>query len=135
MWSGLIVDIPNGWVLCDGENGTPDLRDRFVVGAPDGVNPGDIGGFADHDHDMTFDTDLQSDDHSHNFSTTTYAVNPGSYDVDFIGGSKELYYSHTHYLQGTTDPQDTNHHHHVEETTDVESHLPPYYKILFIMKT
>lgn len=33
MWSGTIASIPTGWVLCDGTNGTPDLRDRFVVGA------------------------------------------------------------------------------------------------------
>jgi microcystin-dependent protein len=33
MWSGKIADIPSGWYLCDGNNGTPDLRDRFIVGA------------------------------------------------------------------------------------------------------
>jgi hypothetical protein len=33
MWSGTIATIPSGWVLCNGSNGTPDLRDRFVVGA------------------------------------------------------------------------------------------------------
>jgi prepilin-type N-terminal cleavage/methylation domain-containing protein len=32
-WSGTVASIPNGWQLCDGSNGTPDLRDRFVVGA------------------------------------------------------------------------------------------------------
>jgi hypothetical protein len=33
MWSGTISDIPAGWALCNGSNGTPDLRDRFIVGA------------------------------------------------------------------------------------------------------
>jgi len=33
MWSGAIIDIPSGYALCDGTNGTPDLTDRFVVGA------------------------------------------------------------------------------------------------------
>lgn len=33
MWSGTIATIPSGWALCDGTNGTPDLRDRFIVGA------------------------------------------------------------------------------------------------------
>lgn len=33
LWSGSIGSIPAGWFLCDGTNGTPDLRDRFVVGA------------------------------------------------------------------------------------------------------
>jgi hypothetical protein len=33
MWSGTIATIPTGWYFCDGNNGTPDLRDRFIVGA------------------------------------------------------------------------------------------------------
>jgi hypothetical protein len=33
MWSGSIVSIPVGWLLCDGTNSTPDLRNRFIVGA------------------------------------------------------------------------------------------------------
>lgn len=33
MWSGSIATIPSGWNICDGNNGTPDLRDKFVVGA------------------------------------------------------------------------------------------------------
>jgi hypothetical protein len=33
MWSGSIASIPSGWFLCNGANGTPDLRDRFLVGA------------------------------------------------------------------------------------------------------
>lgn len=36
MWSGAITAIPNGWALCDGTNGTPDLRGRFIVGASNG---------------------------------------------------------------------------------------------------
>jgi hypothetical protein len=33
MWSGTIATIPSGWVLCDGNNSTPDLRNRFIIGA------------------------------------------------------------------------------------------------------
>jgi len=33
MWSGTIATIPSGWYLCDGSNGTPDLRNRFIIGA------------------------------------------------------------------------------------------------------
>lgn len=33
MWSGTIATIPTGWFLCNGSNGTPDLRDRFIIGA------------------------------------------------------------------------------------------------------
>jgi hypothetical protein len=33
MWSGLMNAIPSGWVICDGNNGTPNLTDKFIVGA------------------------------------------------------------------------------------------------------
>jgi hypothetical protein len=33
MWSGTIATIPTGWVLCNGSSGTPDLRNRFIIGA------------------------------------------------------------------------------------------------------
>jgi len=50
MWSGLLVNIPSGWALCDGTAGTPDLRDRFVRGAAAGADPGATGGAATHTH-------------------------------------------------------------------------------------
>ena len=50
MWAGLLANVPSGWALCNGQNGTPDLRDRFVVGAANGANPGATGGVASHQH-------------------------------------------------------------------------------------
>lgn len=44
MWSGLLSAIPSGWALCDGQGGRPDLRERFVKGAAEGVDPGATGG-------------------------------------------------------------------------------------------
>jgi microcystin-dependent protein len=44
MWSGSVAAIPGGWQLCDGTNGTPDLRDRFIVGAGSSYAPGNTGG-------------------------------------------------------------------------------------------
>lgn len=43
-WYGSIESIPDNWIICDGTNGTPDLRDRFLVGAGDSYDPGDTGG-------------------------------------------------------------------------------------------
>lgn len=45
MWSGSIGAIPAGYVICDGTNGTPDLRDRFIVGAGNSYSVGNTGGF------------------------------------------------------------------------------------------
>lgn len=44
-WSGSIGSIPSGYVLCNGSNGTPDLRDRFIVGAGTTYSVGNTGGF------------------------------------------------------------------------------------------
>lgn len=45
MWSGALADIPSGWALCNGQNGTPNLFDRFICGVPNATtNPGTAGG-------------------------------------------------------------------------------------------
>jgi hypothetical protein len=44
LWSGSVASIPAGWRLCDGTNGTPDLRDRFAIGAGGAYNSGAAGG-------------------------------------------------------------------------------------------
>jgi hypothetical protein len=45
MWHGLLANIPSGWVLCDGNNSTPNLLDKFIVSVPNGAtNPGTTGG-------------------------------------------------------------------------------------------
>ena len=65
MWYGAVDNIPGGWKLCDGDNGTPDLRNRFVVGAGDNYKKDDKGGeikvvlnedeMPSHKHDITID--------------------------------------------------------------------------------
>jgi len=55
VWSGSIVNIPDGFVLCDGTNGTPDLRDKFVPGAGLTYVPGANGGVTFHQHTFTTD--------------------------------------------------------------------------------
>jgi hypothetical protein len=41
IWSGTVATIPDGWHLCDGTEGTPDLRNKFIVGAGDSYDPGE----------------------------------------------------------------------------------------------
>jgi hypothetical protein len=68
LWSGSIVAIPTGWHLCDGTESTPDLRDKFVIGAGTTYNPADTGGSASHDHTAT------QVGHYHDLSGALYAA-------------------------------------------------------------
>lgn len=73
MWAGEVV--PDGWVLCDGQNGTPDLRDKFLVGSGDVYALNDEGGqntitnVPSHTHNFSGVT-TQNGAHQHNFTTT-----------------------------------------------------------------
>ncbi len=62
LWSGTIVSIPSGWHLCDGTNGTPDLRGVFVRGASASVSVGSSGGA------ITFNTEADGE-HNHGGNT------------------------------------------------------------------
>lgn len=77
MWSGAINAVPAGWALCNGSNGTPDLRDRFVVGAGSTYAVGNTGGansvtlteaqLPSHTHVITGST-ASSGSHTHSIS-------------------------------------------------------------------
>ena len=90
LWSGAANNIPSGWYLCDGNNGTPNLKDRFVIGAGNSYNVNDTGGSKDstlvsHSHTIN--------NHTHSFSGSqthdhNYAFGQGS-----GGGIGNNYYS------------------------------------------
>jgi microcystin-dependent protein len=81
MWSGSIASIPSGWFLCNGANDTPDLRDRFLVGAGSTYTVGATGGSATvalaeanlptHSHTFSGTTGGQSNTHTHTGVTDT----------------------------------------------------------------
>lgn len=73
-WSGAIVDIPEGWVLCDGNNGTPDLRNRFLVGSGFIFDPGDSGSAPPHNHEFT------TDGHTHDLESPRECIGAGAHD-------------------------------------------------------
>lgn len=66
MWSGALNEIPDGWALCNGANGTPDLRERFVMGAATEGDVGDLVGT----NSFTLTT-AQMPSHTHTASAST----------------------------------------------------------------
>lgn len=110
-WHGAIIDIPDGYALCDGNNGTPDLRDKFVVGAGDSYNPDDEGGGDAHNHDVT------TNGHTHTI-TTTDGVAAGTDTIVWDAGA---------------DTSETNSSADSGTTTNA-NHLPPFYALAYIMR-
>lgn len=91
MWSGTLVNVPTGWSLCDGTGGTPDLRDRFIMGWSDGVDPATKAAGADTigDHTHNFSGSALSN-HSHDIfgnpsSNTEVNLSPKESDEIFVG--------------------------------------------------
>ncbi len=64
VWPGTLETVPPGWIPCDGESGTPDLRGRFVLGAKDVA--GLTGGSAQHDHTLGSHSHTVYFPHAHN---------------------------------------------------------------------
>jgi hypothetical protein len=76
MWKGTIATIPAGWYLCDGTNGTPDFRDKFIVGAKEddgGVAKTNVTGSLTQSGDGT----IPSHTHTGPAHTHTYPRSPG----------------------------------------------------------
>ena len=76
LWSGSIASIPGGFALCNGSNGTPDLRGRFIMGAGDEYVPDETGGATSHVHTFNAET------HAHFFGAG-FSLGAGS-DFDNI---------------------------------------------------
>jgi len=138
MWSGTIASIPSGWVLCNGSNSTPDLRNRFVIGAHSdttgvayttitGSNT-QTGGSKDaivvsHTHTAT----VTDPGHTHSFSGSGYGLQNGGADVS--AGSDKGAVSILSASTGITVANST------EGSSGTNQNLPPYYALAFIMKT
>lgn len=134
MWHGLIVDIPNGWALCDGENGTPDLRQKFVRGANPDENPGSTGGIELHRHSLTLHTKYTTPNHMHLVKGSTSSPLAGYDDTTDEDGEREEYDIHVHEINFNTHAAGGRHSHYIDDYNNNSSNLPPYYDILYIMK-
>jgi microcystin-dependent protein len=145
IWSGSSTSIPEGWALCDGLNGTPDLRDRFVIGAGGSYAVGSTGGSADavvvsHTHTTPNHTHTgtaaSAGAHTHTITRQRdTGVSEGS-QWGGGGGSNTAVTSsssgaHTHSLTINSGGGGTS---GSAGVSGVGKNLPPYYALAYIMK-
>jgi hypothetical protein len=153
MWSGSIATIPTGWSLCDGTSSTPDLRERFIIGAggnnttvadTTGYNPGTTGGLnfvglstaevPGHTHPITITSASVSV--SPTSVTTGVSVTTGTNGtagtitptiVTAVSSTNSTLSASFTYT-GDTGSNNTS-------TVSAHENRPPYYALAFIMRT
>ena len=144
---------PSGWAICNGSNGTPDLRNRFIVGAGSAYSVDDTGGAAS----VTLTTaqlpahSHTTPNHNHSFSATT-SSNTHNHTWDRQDAQNDQGYrpwpaSNNDCVRTTANTGDNTHSHTVSGTTgnanpttnttgsgNSHENRPPYYALMFIMK-
>jgi len=135
MWYGSLATIPTGWALCNGSNGTPDLRNRFIIGANvDNVGVANTnitgantqtGGTKDavvvsHTHDIT------DNGHTHNYQFKGGNASSGVDQWNGIDGRLGTNIATTSSQTGITINS--------QGVAGTNQNLPPYYALAYIMK-
>ena len=130
LWSGSIASIPSGWLLCNGSSGTPDLRDRFVVGAGSTYAVAATGGSANavvvsHTHTIT------DSGHTHTPNLANGGGGFGNDSANWVtnsqGNSSSTGPAINSNTTGITGTNSTG-------VSGTNANLPPYYALAYIMK-
>ena len=126
LWSGSSATIPTGWLLCDGSSSTPDLRNRFVVGATSTYAVGATGGSADaivvsHTHTAT----VTDPGHNHTYNSSAFNITA---DNTGVRAGVSTSYTTSTATTGITVANSTT------GSSGTNANLPPYYALCYIMK-
>jgi microcystin-dependent protein len=129
LWSGSIGSIPTGWLLCDGTLSTPNLRDRFVVGAGSTYAVNATGGSADavvvsHTHVAT----VTDPTHFHTYGAAQGITGGASAAAQ---GTNSAGFSTTAASTGITVSNAVP----AGSVSGTNANLPPYYALCYIMKS
>jgi len=137
LWSGSTGSIPATFLLCDGTNGTPDLRDRFLVGAGNTYAVNATGGSADsivvtHNHTATSTVTDAGHDHDAITQTSGSSSSGAQFTNSFSGSvnttSTQMIQTATTGITVATTIANAG-------TSGTNANLPPYYALCYIMKT
>ena len=153
MFSGTVAGLPSQWKLCDGTDGTPDLRGRFIVGAGGSYAQGATGGVeqaalsasdipshthgsgslssgsaGNHRHEVPARERNASSDHTHGVSSRlSSATGTASFtDYDF---QTSLDGSHSHSVSGETGTGFG-----LGGASPTHENRPPFYALAFIQR-
>ena len=133
LWSGAVGSIPSGYYLCDGNNGTPDLRNRFLIGAGNTYSVNQTGGTADAivvSHTHTATSTVTDPGHLHTYEKPDAAarVSSGSGTLHYYGTTTTNTSTATTGVTVAT----TN---ATAGTSGTGQNLPPYFALAYIMKS
>ena len=115
-WYGQERDVPNGWAVCNGSNGTPDLRSRFIVASGNGYAIGGMGG--EERHKLTVE---EMPSHRHSYSFRGADINDSWKNQNNLYSVSHAYTWNTAYTDyaGGDQPHENR---------------PPYYALFYIMR-
>jgi hypothetical protein len=134
MWSGSVASIPSGWALCNGSNGTPDLRNRFVVGAGSTYAVDATGGSADAivvSHTHTATSTVTDPGHTHAITPSIDNASGTDGNSQRVSGGNSvgaisIVSATTGITVSTTNAS--------AGTSGTNANLPPYYALAYIQK-
>jgi hypothetical protein len=158
LWHGILGNIPAGWAICDGTRGTPDLRDRFIIGAGNLYPVGNTGGtkdavVVDHTHTASF-TGTPLPNHTHGITDAGHAHAQAGYNLnnDPAGALPFYNWANTHKATNVTQTGSATTgitvnpitagtpsgsvtvNNPVGGVSGTDKNLPPYYALAYIMK-
>ena len=129
LWSGSTGSVPSGWYLCDGTNGTPDLRNSFIVGAGNTYAVGATGGTADAivvSHTHTATSVVTDPGHVHPINVVQGGLGGQDSPTRAQAGSQNTSSAVTGITVATTNA--------TAGVSGTGQNLPPYYALAYIQK-
>jgi hypothetical protein len=133
IWSGSLGSIPSGWVLCNGQNGTPDLRNSFILGAGSTYAVGATGGSTDAivvSHTHTATSTVTDPGHLHDVYAGNGTLSIANYVAAGLSSGQPPNQTATAVTGITVATTNTT-----TGVSGTNANLPPYYALAFIQKT